>query len=36
MRTLTLLVLATFACIVLTLPYKHQIALLNSLEVGRD
>jgi len=36
MKTLTLLVLATLACLALTLPFKHQIALLNSLEVGRD
>lgn len=36
MRTIALLVLATLACVTLTLPFKHQIALLNSLEVGRE
>ena len=36
MRTLTLFVLATLACFTLALPFKHQIALLNSLESVRN
>ena len=36
MRTIALLVLATLACFTLSLPFAHKIALLNSLEVGRN
>lgn len=31
-----LLILAALVCLTMQLPYKHQLALVNSLEVGRE
>lgn len=36
MRSATLLILAALVALTLQLPYKHQLALVNSLEIGRD
>ena len=32
----TFLILTALLCLATSLPFKHQIALLNSLEVGRE
>ena len=36
MKSLTILTLAVLVCLAVSLPFKDRIALLNSLEVGRD